>query len=92
MKQISRSKVKELIESSNGQVFSAIFVKKDGTERKMSCRLGVKKHVNGTGMAYKPSNYDLIGVYDMNNKGYRMINLNTVKALQVNKTFYVVGE
>ena len=92
MKKVSKSKVLELIEKSNGQVFSTIFLKKDGTERSMTCRLGVKKYLKGVGMKYNAIDKGLLPVYDMHSKGYRMINLNTVKALQINKEFYIVGE
>jgi hypothetical protein len=92
MKKINRDKVLELIKSSNGQVFSTVFVKKDGTERSMTCRLGVKKHLTGLGMKYEPVKMGLLPVYDMHSKGYRMINLKTVKALQIDKEFYLVGD
>jgi len=92
MKTIDRSKVLELIQSSNGQVFSTIFIKKDGSERSMVCRLGVKKFLTGQGMKYKPVDKGLLPVYDIHSKGYRMINLNTVKALQIDREFYIVGE
>ena len=92
MKTINRDKVLELIKSTNGKVFTTVFTKKDGTERKMNCRLGVSKGVTGVGLKFDPSQYDLLPVYDMQAKSYRMINLETVKALQISKEFYVVSE
>ena len=51
----------------------------------MQCRLGVVKYVNGIGMSYKPEDYNLITVYDMQfashsnpQKAYRSINLDGV--------------
>jgi len=92
MIQIDTNKVKDLILNSNGRVFTVVFKKKDGSDRKMNCRIGVTKHVNCTGLAYNPANYDLIPVFDMQVKNYRMVNLDTVKALQIDKQFYVVTE
>ncbi len=70
----------------NGRIFTAIFIKRTtGERRTMTCRLGVKKHVKGVGMAYKPEDHNLIGVYDMQyaaqvnpEKAYRMIDLESV--------------
>ena len=92
MKKVSKDRVLELIQTSNGQVFSALFIKKDGTERSMLCRLGVKKYLTGKGMKYNPLDKDLLPVYDMQSKGYRMINLKTVKALQINKEVYIFSK
>ena len=90
MKQITKKQAKDLLNSTNGKLFSAIFTKKDGTERKMTARIGVSKGVKGTGLKFAPSQYDLLPVFDIKADGYRMLNLKTLKALQVNKKFYVV--
>ena len=73
----------KLIESTNGKMFSVTFTKKDGTLRDMVCRMGVKKYVNGKGMAYDPSEYELIPVYDVTKNEYRMINSNTIQRVKV---------
>ena len=59
---------------SNGKVFSAKFVKKDGSIRTMNCRTGVVKHVTGKGRNFDPITANLIPVFDMNNDGHRFIN------------------
>jgi hypothetical protein len=43
-------------------------------------------------MKYEPVKMGLLPVYDMHSKDYRMINLKTVKALQIDKEFYLVGD
>ena len=43
-------------------------------------------------MAYNPSDYNLIPVYDMQNRGYRMVNLDTLSTLVINKEKYGVAE
>ena len=71
------------IQKSEGTIFSVEFIKKDGSVRQMNARLGVKKGVKGTGMAYNPIEKGLLPVYDMANNGFRMVNLNTVTKLQI---------
>jgi hypothetical protein len=90
MKQIDTTKAEKLIRKTKGQVFTAVFTKKDGTVKKMNCRLGVSKGVNGTGLAYNPADYDLVTVWDMKAKNYRMLNLKTLTALQISGEFYIV--
>ena len=80
----------ELINLSKGKIFTAEFRKKDNTTRVMNCRLGVVKDVKGTGMAYNPSVKGLKPVYDMQLKDWRMINLDTITRLSINKEKYLV--
>ncbi len=91
MTQITMFQAQTLIQKTQGKIFTAVFVKKDGTTRKMNCRLGVSKHVTGKGMAYDPANRGLVTVFDMQAKEYRMINLSTLTALQISKEFFVVA-
>ena len=39
---------------------------------------------------YKPSNYNLLKVYDLKKKGFRIINLQTLYKLNINKTKYKI--
>ena len=89
MKTINRLEALEQIYNTNGRLFSVIFKKKNGEDRKMLCRLGVHKHVKGKGLKFKPTT-NLINVYDMQKKGYRFINLYTLKAIQINGETKVV--
>lgn len=91
MKLINSSEALTRIKATNGKVFSVIFLKKDGTNRHMNCRLGVTKHVNGKGLKYDPKDYNLITVFDMTAKGYRMINLETIKTLQIKGEIFTVA-
>jgi hypothetical protein len=70
--------MRDQILATNGKFFSVSFVKKDGTKRKMTARLGVKKNIKGIGMKYDPSERNLIVVFDIHKKAYRMINLSTI--------------
>jgi hypothetical protein len=93
MKTINREKAKELINQSNGRIFSAVFIKKDGTHRLMNARLKVTKHLkkDAKPRPYEPSKYNLICVFDMLNKGYRMINTNTLQTLIIDKRMYNIN-
>ena len=59
------------------------------TKRKMICRVGVKKHLKGGVLAYNPKEYNLFGVFDMQN-GYRMINVETLYNLKIDHKEYAV--
>ena len=69
---------RDQILATNGRFFSVSFIKKDGSERKMTARLGVKKNIKGVGMKYDPLERNLIVVFDIHKKAYRMINLLTI--------------
>lgn len=66
----------ELMKS--GRFFSAEFVKKDGSTRKILARTGVKKYVTGKGMSWSPSERGYVSVYDVQKKEYRLINTKTL--------------
>tara|TARA_B110000503_G_C7083933_1_gene386406 strand:- start:961 stop:1296 length:336 start_codon:yes stop_codon:yes gene_type:complete len=94
MKTIDRNKAKELIKESNGKIFNTSFLKKDNTVRTLTGRLQVTKHLkeNAKKQPYNPSKYNLQPVYDLNAKGYRMINFNTLLTLTINKEKYIIEE
>ena len=70
----------ERILNSNGKIFSVTFTKQDGSERIMTCRLGVTKHLKGGKSTLNADQY--ITVYDMHSKGYRAINKATIKSIR----------
>ena len=71
----------KLTSRAGGKFFSITFVKADGSTRKMVCRLGVKQH--GGGKASDEFNYSLLTVYDVQKRGFRNINLETVQQYTV---------
>ena len=93
MKTIDRTQAKELINKSNGRIFSAVFIKKNGEHRLMNARTKVTKHLkkDAKPRPYEPSKYNLICVFDMLNKSYRMINTNTLQTLIINKRMYNIN-
>lgn len=72
--------LKNMIENTNGKIFTVVFRKKDGTMREMNARLGVRKHLrSGTPKTSTTSHIDkYVTVYDMKSEGYRNINLETL--------------
>jgi hypothetical protein len=94
-KTITQHKAKELINQSNGRIFSATFTKKDFTKRLINARLGVKyERKTEKKEPYNPFKKgllcDYLKVYDMNKKGYRTINLKTIDSLSINKNKYII--
>lgn len=69
-----------LIEKSNGKMLTVTFVKQDGTERVINGRLGVTKYIKGSSL--KKNSSDYITFYDVQNKGYRSVNRDTIVAVR----------
>lgn len=92
---INSSEAKRLIKATKGKFFTVTFTKKDGTERVMNVRLGVKQYLRGGKLPYDPELKNLIPVWDPNahkktNNGYRMINIDTLTNLKIgNREFKV---
>ncbi len=89
MKQLSRYKALKVIHDTHGRIFSAVFIKKDGSTRKMVARIGVSKNTKG-GTSDASAKNNLVTVYDMTKGGYRMINLKTLLTLKANGELYEV--
>ena len=79
-----------LIKETNGKFFTVTFIKKDGTERTMNARLGVKVYLRGGQLEYDAEEKGLIPVYDVKTKGYRMVNVSTITNLKIGKNEYTV--
>ena len=79
---LSRSRVLDLVRDAGGKIFRIDFVKKDGSDRRMICRTGVKKHVTGRGMSWDPEERGYVVVFDLQKRQYRMVNTGTVRYFQ----------
>jgi hypothetical protein len=80
----------QLIKDTKGAFFTVKFIKKDGTERIMNCRLGVKKYLHGGELPYDPVAKGLIPVWDPiaakkqdKSEGYRSISTNTILSAKI---------
>ena len=79
---MNTQKIAEMIKGTKGRFFSVSFVKKDGSIRNMTARLGVSKGIKGGGLKFNPSDRDLMVVWAMDKENYRMINLKTIRAIK----------
>ena len=61
MKGISMNNIMSVINS--GKIFTACYIKKDGSEIVMNCRVGVTKGVTGKGMKYDQYYYQMKNVH-----------------------------
>ena len=68
---------------STGKIFSANFTKADGSERTMSCRVGVQKDLKGVGLQYDRRKARNLIVWDMNANGYRTIKTDRLNWIQI---------
>ena len=91
MKTIDRDTAKKYIYETNGKFFSAVFTKKNGEKRLMTCRTNVRRYVKGVGLSFKPQDKGLMTVFDIHKGGYRFINLMTLKSLKIRGKKYHVN-
>ncbi len=68
--------IKDHIDSLNGKFFTVKFIKKNGDERVMTARTGVKKYLHGG--VNRNHNPNHVIVFDVQNKGYRTVDLENV--------------
>jgi len=87
-KLISKEELLSLIEAQKkrGVYFTVWFIKKDGTERKMTCRFGVKKHLHGGKSTLDESKF--FTVYSMADADYRAVSKETVFKVKVGGLVY----
>ena len=77
---------------STGKIFSASFTKADGTQRTMSCRVGVQKDLKGVGLQYDRRKAHNIVVWDMNANGYRTIKTDRLNWIKIEGEKYNFDE
>jgi len=91
MKTINKDEAKELIKNSKGLIFSTTYIKKDNTIRTLTSRTDKQyKSKTGRKAPYKAEDYNLITLYDMRKKAFRMLNFDTLLTLSINKTKYII--
>ena len=88
---ISREKAREKLLSADNTMFSVVFIKRTtGEVRRMLCRTGVRKYLSGGELKFIPIRKGLLSVYDMQSKGYRFINLETLVSFKLGGINYEV--
>ena len=93
-KAIYVGKIFPLLKEQKGRFFSVLFQKKNGEYRHLTGRLGVKSHrkTNSKKSSAHQYNNSYILVFDVQKKGYRMVNMDTAIEIKANnQTFEVVG-
>lgn len=73
------------------QVFGVRFLKKDGSDRIMACRFGVKSHLTTNGTPSTVSHIpEYITVFDMKKQGYRNVSLSRLTYLVSRQVKYIL--
>ncbi len=74
MNELTADQAWALINATKGRLFGASFIKREtGEEREMTARTGVTAYLKGGVLSYNPDNYYLVSVFDVVERGYRMI-------------------
>ena len=90
---ITREKAREKLLSAENTMFSVVFIKRTtGEVRRMLCRTGVRKYLSGGELKFIPIRRGLLSVYDMQSKGYRFINLETLISFKLGGKTYEVQD
>lgn len=90
--------IEKFISFVGDTIFTVTFVKKDGTLRVMNARLGVKKYIRGGNEIANAkrkttlTENNMLSVYDIKEKDYRTINLNTVVSITARGITLQIGE
>lgn len=91
-KEYTKQDLVKAILNSAGNFFTVTFEKKNGELRELNGRLGVKKHLRGGVLGYNPAEHKLISVFDIQKGAYRMINIDGLKKVSVNKKVYEIKD
>lgn len=76
--------IKEIV-GDKGNIFNITFVKLNGELRSFNARLGVKyERVTNYKRISDTESKNMLVVYSMEDRGYRTVNLNTLKRLKAN--------
>ena len=76
----------QLILDSDGRFVTVEFVKKDGTVRTLTGRMGVKKYLKGGVSTLDPNQY--ITIFDVRKMAYRAVNRCTIVRVVCNGVEY----
>lgn len=80
-----------LTNETGGRIVSVYFKKSDGSMREMVCRRGVKRHLRGGSLPYDPKVRNLLPVFDMRAREYRMVNLGTLVSFCIGGETFIIA-
>lgn len=82
-----------ILGANKGKFGTVVFRKKNGDERTMRFRQGVKKYLKGGNWSNsdsKPTDHNLVLVYDIENEAYKSFKIDSVESLKIGgETFEV---
>ena len=84
---MNSNELASIVAASNGRFVSVTFIKKDGTERSMLCRLGVTKYLKGGTSKLDADKY--LTVFDVKKEEYRAINKETILSVKLAGNIYI---
>jgi hypothetical protein len=77
------SQAADILRSSGGRFVSLAFIKRStGQERRMLCRLGVRRYLKGGTLAFSPDDHGLMVVWSVHDQGYRSVPVNSITAIR----------
>lgn len=83
----TREQLVQLIATqATNRIFSVLFVKKDGSKRKMVCRFGVTSKLKGGKSTLDASKF--FTLYDMQAHDYRAVNKETILEAHLNHKIF----
>lgn len=80
-------KLDQVLLASDGKFVRVTFIKKDGSTRVLNGRLGVKKYLAGGVSTLDAEKF--VTIYDVQNKGYRAVNRETIQEVAIDGVIYV---
>lgn len=87
---VHRLNLKDFLVKQEGSFVSVVYIKKDGSPRTLVGRLGVRRHLKGGTNRTATMDRPYLVMYDVQNAGYRTVNLETVSAVSAQHKRYVV--
>jgi len=69
-------------ELSDGRMCSITFTKRSGEIRKLTGRLGVKRHLKGKGKNYSDEDKGLVTIFDSQKGEYKSIRANSIQEVR----------
>jgi len=88
--QMHRVNLQEFVLKQEHKIVSFTFTKLDGSTRNLTGRLGVRKHLKGGTNTVEREDRPYLTVYDLQAKGYRAVNLETVTSVRAQHMNYKI--
>lgn len=88
---ITKAQVAPTLKGTKGKFFTITFKKRtNGNIRVMNARLGVKAYLKGGTLPYDAASKNLLPVFDVNKRKYRVVPLDSISQIKVGNQIYNV--